>query len=121
MRRLTQPVCSTQPTSSGCMCRKPCCGMGAMPRRPPIEQMPHQVEGTDFLRSNERAALFDEQGLGKSKQLIDAIAAQIAAGELEGAVIICPNGLKTNWAEEIRKFSDLPLAVFGAGRKARRS
>jgi SWI/SNF-related matrix-associated actin-dependent regulator 1 of chromatin subfamily A len=92
-----------------------------MPRRPPIEQMQHQVEGTDFLRSNERAALFDEQGLGKSKQLIDAIAAQVAAGQLEGAVIICPNGLKTNWAEEIRKFSDLPLAVFGAGRKARRS
>jgi len=53
--------------------------------------------------------------------LIDAIAAQIAAGDVAGAVIVCPNGLKTNWAEEIAKFSDLPVAVFGAGRKARRS
>src|ERR1700730_11874652 len=103
------------------MCPKPYWKADAMPRRTPAAPFPHQVEGTDFLRRNERAALFDEQGLGKSKQLIDAIAAQIAAGELEGAVIICPNGLKTNWAEEIRKFSDLPLAVFGAGRKARRS
>ncbi len=83
--------------------------------------LPHQLEGTEFLRSNERAALFDEQGLGKSKQLIDAIAAQIEAGALAGALIVCPNGLKTNWAQEIAKFSDLPTAVFGAGRKARRT
>ena len=58
---------------------------------------------------------------GKSKQLIDAVAAQIVTGDLAGAVIVCPNGLKTNWAQEIAKFSDLPVAVFGAGRKARRS
>jgi len=44
-----------------------------MPRNN-ISLMPHQTEGTEFLRQNERAALFDEQGLGKSKQLIDAIA-----------------------------------------------
>jgi SWI/SNF-related matrix-associated actin-dependent regulator 1 of chromatin subfamily A len=92
-----------------------------MPRKTGLELLPHQIEGTNFLRGRERAALFDEQGLGKSKQLIDAIVAQIADGELAGAVVICPNGLKTNWAEEIAKFSDLPVAVFGAGRKARRS
>ena len=91
-----------------------------MPRETNIP-LPHQAEGTEFLRRNERAALFDEQGLGKSKQLIDAIAAQIAAGDVAGAVIVCPNGLKTNWAQEIAKFSDLPVAVFGAGRKERRS
>lgn len=90
-----------------------------MPREK-IALLPHQVEGTEFLRQNERAALFDEQGLGKTKQLIDAIAAEIAGETLSGAVIICPNGLKTTWAEEIKKFSDLPVAVFGAGRKARR-
>ncbi len=36
-------------------------------------------------------------------------------------MIVCPNGLKTNWGEEIAKFSNLPVAVFGAGRKARRT
>lgn len=85
-----------------------------------IIPLPHQIEGTEFLRQNERAALFDEQGLGKTKQLIDAIAAEIRLEKLRGAVIICPNGLKTTWADEIRKFSDLPVTVFGAGRKARR-
>jgi SWI/SNF-related matrix-associated actin-dependent regulator 1 of chromatin subfamily A len=83
--------------------------------------LPHQAEGTAFLRANERAALFDEQGLGKSKQLIDAVAAEIAHGGLAGALIICPNGLKTNWAAEIESFCSLPYAVFGAGRSARRS
>ncbi|MGJ4941425.1 DEAD/DEAH box helicase [Bradyrhizobium sp. HKCCYLS1011] len=92
-----------------------------MRREPNPPPLPHQVEGAEFLRVNERAALFDEQGLGKSKQLIDAIAVQVGSGELAGAVIVCPNGLKTNWAEEIAKFSDLPVAVFGSGRKARRT
>ena len=86
----------------------------------PSASLPHQVAGTKFLRENERAALFDEQGLGKSKQLIDAVAAEVTNGTLGGALIICPNGLKTNWAEEIERFSTLPYAVFGSGRKARR-
>jgi SNF2 family DNA or RNA helicase len=83
--------------------------------------LPHQQDGTTFLRSNEYAALFDEQGLGKSKQLIDAVAAEIEAGTIRGALIVCPNGLKSTWATEIERFSSLPYAVFGAGRKARRT
>ena len=83
--------------------------------------MPHQIRGTAFLRANERAALFDEQGLGKSKQLIDAVTAEIGANTFRGALVICPNGLKTTWAEEIERFSPLPYAVFGAGRSARRT
>lgn len=82
--------------------------------------LPHQVAGTRFLRKNNRAALFDEQGLGKSKQLIDAIAGEIEVGDLRGALIVCPNGLKSNWADEIERFCSLPYAVFGAGRTARR-
>lgn len=80
----------------------------------------HQEEGTRFLRENERAGLFDEQGLGKSKQLIDALVAEIAAGTIGAGLIICPNGLKNNWAQEVERFSSLPYAVFGSGRSARR-
>lgn len=88
--------------------------------RPKPLTLTHQEEGTRFLRENDRAALFDEQGLGKSKQLIDALVAEIDAGSIGAGLIICPNGLKTNWAEEIEKFSTLPYAVFGSGRNARR-
>ena len=85
-----------------------------------VLQLDHQKEGTQFLRKNARAGLFDEQGLGKSKQVIDAVAAEIKAGSIKGAVIVCPNGLKTNWAAEIQKFSSLTHALFGSGRAARR-
>lgn len=92
-----------------------------MPRpKPPISTLVHQEVGTRFLRDNERAALFDEQGLGKSKQLIDALSEEVAGGGLRGGLIICPNGLKSNWAQEIEKFCLLPYAVFGSGRSARR-
>jgi SWI/SNF-related matrix-associated actin-dependent regulator of chromatin subfamily A-like protein 1 len=83
--------------------------------------LPHQEEGIQFLRDRDAAALFDEQGLGKSRQLIDAIAQNIADGILEGALIICPNTIKTTWGEEIERYSTLRYAVFGAGRKARRT
>jgi SNF2 family DNA or RNA helicase len=85
-----------------------------------VQAFPHQVEGSQFIASREAAALFDEQGLGKSKQLIDAVAAQVAAGELDGALIICPNTLKFMWAREIEQHSTLPYAMFGAGKQARR-
>ena len=65
-------------------------------------QLDYQKEGTKFLRKNERAGLFDEQGLGKTKQLIDAVSAEIGAGSIKGAVIVCPNGLKSTWATECR-------------------
>ncbi len=90
-----------------------------MPRRNPAA-LAHQVQGTAFLRSRNAAALFDEQGLGKSKQVIDAIAADIASGAIGGALIVCPNGLKQTWAEEVERHSGLRYAVFGSGKKARR-
>jgi SWI/SNF-related matrix-associated actin-dependent regulator 1 of chromatin subfamily A len=82
--------------------------------------LPHQTEGTQFLRDRTAAALFDEQGLGKSKQLIDAVVASIRDGSLAGALIVCPNTIKTTWGEEIERYSDERYAIFGSGRKARR-
>src|SRR6266567_3319496 len=91
-----------------------------MSTKPPSLDLAHQAEGTRFLRDNVAAALFDEQGLGKSKQVIDALAAQIDEGVIDAALIVCPNGLKTNWSQEIERFSTLRYAVFGSGRSERR-
>ena len=84
------------------------------------QALQHQEDGTEFLRTRERAALFDEQGLGKSKQLIDAIVGEVEAGTIAGALIVCPNGLKSNWGGEIERFCSLQFAVFGAGKAERR-
>ena len=85
-----------------------------------IVPLPHQAEGTEFIASRPAAALFDEQGLGKTKQLVDAVAREVEEGTLAGALIVCPNTLKSTWAREIDRYSTLPYAVFGAGKRARR-
>jgi len=83
--------------------------------------LPHQEEGTRFLRERHAAALFDEQGLGKTRQLIDAISQDVRDRAIKGALIVCPNTVKSTWAEEIERFSNLPYAVFGSGKSARRT
>jgi SNF2 family DNA or RNA helicase len=85
-----------------------------------IEPLPHQVVGAEFIVSRPAAALFDEQGLGKTKQLIDAVAREVEAGTLDGALIVCPNTVKSTWAGELERHSTLSYAVFGAGKSARR-
>ncbi len=82
--------------------------------------LPHQAEGTEFVATRKAAALFDEQGLGKTKQLIDSVAKEVGEGALDGALIVCPNTIKSTWAYEIATHSSLPYTVFGAGKSARR-
>lgn len=91
-----------------------------MTRARRVVPLPHQIEGSDFIASRPAAALFDEQGLGKTKQLVDAIAREVAKGTLAGALIVCPNTLKSTWAREIERHSNFSYAVFGAGKSARR-
>ena len=80
----------------------------------------YQLAALDAVKDLEYAAIFHEQGLGKTKQLIDAITQEVSQGQLGGALVICPNTLKTTWGEEIERHSDVRYAIFGAGRKARR-
>lgn len=85
------------------------------------QNLSHQREGTAFLKSRAAAGLFDEQGLGKTKQLIDAISDSVKGGDLDGAVVICPNHLKTNWVEEVARHAPGTITVMmGAGKTARR-
>ena len=77
----------------------------------PPPALPHQETGTQFLRERTVAALFDEQGLGKSRQLIDAIIQERDAGNLDGALIICPNTIKLTWGEEIERYANVPMSL----------
>lgn len=89
-------------------------------KRERSELLPHQREGVAFLSRRRAAGLFDDPGLGKTRQLIEAVDREVAENTLRGAVILCPNGLKSTWANEIERHSESRYAVFGAGRKARR-
>jgi len=58
----------------------------------------HQKEGARRLTANpEFYALGAEQGTGKTWMLIDDIERQFAAGKINGALIIAPKGVHTNW------------------------
>jgi len=79
---------------------------------------PYQREGMLHLAFNERALLADEMGLGKTVQAIAACAVLRRLGKVRHALIVSPASLKTEWEEQIQKFSDLPYqVVFGPRHK----
>lgn len=70
------------------------------------EPFAHQVEGFNYGLSHKAWLLGDEQGLGKTKQVIDiAIAKKIEKGYKHCLIVCGVNGLKWNWVREIETHS----------------
>lgn len=74
---------------------------------PKTRPFPHQTEALEFIRAKELVPLFDEQGLGKTKIVIDALMEDMKSGIIEGALIICRKFLLSTWEDEIKKHSHL--------------
>lgn len=67
----------------------------------------HQIEGFQYGMENNTWLLGDEQGLGKTKQVIDIACARKAENGYQHCLIICGvNGLKWNWVNEIATHSN---------------
>ena len=65
----------------------------------------HQIEGVQYGLKNNAWLLGDEQGLGKTKEIIDlAVVKKIQKGYKHCLIICCVNGLKWNWQSEIALF-----------------
>ncbi|HEY2536208.1 MAG TPA: DEAD/DEAH box helicase [Solirubrobacteraceae bacterium] len=64
------------------------------------ELKPFQAAGVNYLLTQRRAFLADEQGLGKT---IEALAA-LHADDAFPAVVLCPASLKLNWLAEIARW-----------------
>ena len=76
---------------------------------------PYQREGMMHLAFGERALLADEMGLGKTIQAIAACALLHHLGKARRALIVTPASLKTEWEEQIRKFTTLSQRlIFGS-------
>jgi superfamily II DNA or RNA helicase len=79
---------------------------------------PYQREGMLHLAFNERALLADEMGLGKTIQAIAACALLHRLGKATRALVIAPASLKTEWEEQIQRFTNLPYQlIYGLRRK----
>lgn len=61
----------------------------------------HQVNAFALSRDKEAYGYLMEMGTGKSKVIIDNIAYLCSKGEINAAVIICPNSIKGNWEREL--------------------
>jgi len=67
----------------------------------------HQVEGFNYGLTHDKWLLGDEQGCGKTWQVINIALAKRQLCEYKHCLIVCGvNGLKYNWFNEIAKHSD---------------
>jgi SNF2 family DNA or RNA helicase len=78
---------------------------------PKTKPFPHQEEAIRFIDTNRDVAIFDEQGLGKTKIVIDSISNEIKKNNLNSALIICKKSLMNNWKEEIEFHSHLTSII----------
>ena len=80
---------------------------------------PYQREGMLHLAFTGRALLADEMGLGKTIQAIAAAALLHKMGKARRVLVVTPASLKTEWEEQIRKFTTLDYQIIYGGRPQR--
>ncbi|MCB1087635.1 MAG: helicase, partial [Verrucomicrobiae bacterium] len=80
---------------------------------------PYQREGMLHLAFGERALLADEMGLGKTIQAVAACALLHHLGKAKRVLVVTPASLKTEWEEQIKKFTTLGHQLVFGPRSAR--
>ena len=85
------------------------------------EPFQHQIDGFNYGMKHDRWLLGDEQGLGKTKQVIDIAVARKQQRGYKHCLIVCGvNGLKWNWVNEIATHSDEKAWIIGQQTKKNR-
>lgn len=84
-----------------------------------VPLFPYQREGMLHLAFTGRALLADEMGLGKTIQAIAAAALLHRLGQVQRVLVVTPASLKTEWEEQIRRFTPLGLQLVFGNRNAR--
>jgi SNF2 family DNA or RNA helicase len=65
----------------------------------------HQREGFARSRYAQAYAFLMEQGTGKTRDIIDTACDHFLRSEIDFSVVICPNGVKSTWEEEIARWT----------------
>ncbi|MCU0723022.1 MAG: SNF2-related protein, partial [Planctomycetes bacterium] len=71
----------------------------------------YQREGMLHLAFGERVMLVDDMGLGKTVQAVAACALLKERRGIRRVLVVSPASLKTEWEEQVRKFTDLPFEL----------
>lgn len=87
---------------------------------PKTQALPHQIEAISYINNHKEVALFDEQGLGKTKIVIESLCSSMKKGDIEGVLVVSPMSLIYNWEQEVHKHSFLiPVVLKGSEREKR--
>ena len=71
-----------------------------------VPLLPYQLDGVAFAAGAGRAILADDMGLGKTIQGVGTAELLAREAEISKVLVICPASLKSQWRNEIHKFSD---------------
>ena len=79
---------------------------------------PHQMEALEAVKELGYAALFHEQGLGKTKIGLDLALYWLVHDVVDSVLIVAKKGLIANWQSEVTSHSHLTPRVLGQDRNA---
>lgn len=97
--------------------------MGFRLRRPPLlnpkhEAYPYQLDAVTAVKSLPYAAIFHEQGLGKTKIAIDLILFWLGQDVVDTVFIVTKKALVKNWVDELAAHSSVTPGVLSDDRRA---
>ena len=82
------------------------------------EALPFQAEAVLAIRDLEFAALFHEQGLGKTKMALDLALYWLASGAVDSVMVVTKKALVENWEREVKFHTTLRPVVLGQDRNS---
>lgn len=71
-----------------------------------VELLPYQLDGIAFAAAAGRAILADDMGLGKTIQGVGLAELLAREAGIRRVLVVCPASLKSQWRNEITRFSD---------------
>ena len=88
-----------------------------VPLRGRHEALPYQAETVWATRELEYAALFHEQGLGKTKMALDLVLHWLVSGAVDSALVVTKKSLIANWERETEFHTHLRPIIIGQDRR----
>ncbi|MCY4623954.1 MAG: DEAD/DEAH box helicase [Chloroflexi bacterium] len=82
------------------------------------EALPFQAEAVLATRELPYAALFHEQGLGKTKMALDLVLHWLSSGAVDSVMVVTKKALVPNWERETRLHTNLRPVVLSQDRRS---
>lgn len=81
-----------------------------------FDAFPYQKEAVDAIKDLEYAAIFHEQGLGKTKIAIDLLLYWLESTSIDTVLIVTKKQLVANWIRELKEHTSITPGVLDTNR-----